>query len=255
MKNNRSSVITWGVIIGLLLFSALLTALWPQISGRLSGLDIAPGLTSGERSVPPPVQEESIHLDSLPIPLPAALQDVVLSPLMVMGILAALVIGSVLVVGGGLAFTYAMLDRQAVSLKEDEAFRQTAATIEKKEKERLKKIQQEQPANPIPEHNRPRWSAVSTSLIIILFAIYIGHALARTFAPGILPDPATVRLVVWSLVIVAAFFSLLAFRPQSLQQLESSEDLSIPWGIIWVIVTGAIVVGLGSGIVMILAAG
>jgi hypothetical protein len=164
------------------------------------------------------------------------------------GIVAALVIGT----GVVLAFAYTLLDKQVTALSEDEEVQAQLAALNERDKEKMKQLSEARSVHPIPEHKMPRWSVLSTSLIILLFVVFFGMLINVTFVPEGQYEISG-RLVNSSLPVVGGFLvvaiALLIWRmrPQSLDGFEATDSASIPWDFIWVLLSGLLVVGLGIG--------
>ena len=97
------------------------------------------------------------------------------------------------------------------------------------------------PADPIPSHELPRWSVASTSIIFFFFAMLIGAMLAATFG-------GPVGSTGWIFGAVALVLCLFYFRPTTLSAVDLKDYNTTNWGIIWVIVSGAVFVGIGLGV-------
>lgn len=256
MSKNRSSLITWAVVVGLLLFAAIASA----VSGNLSLPSPSLGeggieLGGGGISLPLPESETAaISLDFLPIP---GLNELSLNPYLAMLILGALFAGPIVIGGATLAFLVRLADRRVEGVKSSEAYTGAVQTLEARDKELLKSYKAAQPANPIPSHERPRWSAASSMMLFALFAIFLGFALANTFVEGGVVQQgdeltSVNSIVIWLLLAGALLFGLVFLRPQSMARVDGSDQLPIPWGMVWSIIAGVIILGLGSGLIVFL---
>ena len=257
---------TWALIIGLLLFSALASVAWPTIQEQLDlddveGVYATPALDgleveSGELVT---IQLEDYLLGEVLVeaPLISELDGRQVHPLLLSGILAVIMFGALFAVGLPLALIYVGLERQTVALKDDESFQAKRAEMEKRQQEEIKALEESQPPDPIPDHERSRWSVVSTSAVIIMFVVFIGFALADTFYPDrevqfysdVLVNPALP--VVGVLVLITILGLIAYFRPTGGQLVSAeSDDSPIPWATIWVVVSGLIFLGIGIGLML-----
>jgi len=199
----------WAALIVLLVAFGLFAALWPSLSG-LAGS----GVSSGPRTklpnetqpivvaLPPTIQVPGLEIADMvsypgpeinvslpPMEIPGIIvvetQTIIfVEPIVAVIVVAALVIG--LVVMTGLAFTgiYILLSRLVTRTEAKESFQEHKNTLVQKEKEELKELREGRGAAPPPENPvMPRWSAVSTGLIISMFVIFGGMVLASTFYP------------------------------------------------------------------------
>lgn len=257
---------TWALIIGLLLFSGLATVAWPSIQGRfeldLEGLDAAPAvggldIETGDMVT---IELEDYLLGEVLVqaPLIGRLDGMEVNPLVLTAVLTVIMFGALFAMAIPLALIYVRLDRETVALKEDEAFQAKQAELEKRQKEEIKALAESQPPDPIPDHERSRWSAVSTAGIFLLFVIFAGFALADTFFPerevqfysDALVNPA---LPLVGVLTVITLLGLIAyFWPRGGAALVSAEgdDRPIPWGTLWVVVSGLIFLGIGIGLML-----
>lgn len=240
------------IILAILVGTALVTAVWPLLT------------TSPEGRIPAPAPEVPMLEINVPPFLVNALG--INSPLIVNGfiavaVLAALIIGAVVVMGGGLAFLYTLLTRQTVAIEASEEFKANQAALEQREAERIKRLRAERKPAPMPSHKMPRWSAVSTSLAILLFVVFFGFILNSVFFPhgeiivtlGNVPRIInSAWFVVGGLVLLTLPFLLWYIRPARLEQAESTDNAGVPWDFIAVLLTGLLVVGLGIGFVVYL---
>lgn len=253
------TVRTWLIVVGLLLFSGLASLVWVTLSneGGLPGLELdGLGLDlSIEVGEPITIQLDQYLLGEVLVEAPVLkeLQGREVSPLVLAGILTAVTIGGLLVVGVPLAFIYSMLDNQTERVKEDPEFQEQQAALNKKETERLRAVNEEQPPTPTPSHEMPRWARASTALIILFFVILVGYALADAFFPGgevnlggAIVDPAIIVAGVLGLVTIIALIPTMRSRPVA--ESDEADDGRIPWGAIWVAITGFIFLGIGMGL-------
>lgn len=259
---------TWLIIIGLLLFSGLASLVWINVSeggGIDLGLDQA--LAISPRSVAVEDELITIQLDQyllgevlVTIPGLRELNGVQVHPLVIAGILTAVTVGGLLAVGLPLAFIFARLEQQTAAVKEDAEFQEKQSNLENREKERLRELTEKQPPDPIPSHEMPRWATISTSLIILFFVILVGYALADTFYPSgeirlandVLLNPALP--VAGGLGLIALLILGAAISRRSpgdgAAEVDAGDDVAIPWGAIWVIISGLIFLGIGTGLML-----
>lgn len=268
------SLRTWLIIIGLLLFSGLASLAWVALSdGAAAGIDL--GLDQVlDIGVGNEVETEeelvTIQLDQyllgevlVTIPGLRELNGVEVHPLVIAGILTAVTLGGLLVMGLPLALIFVRLERETETVKEDPQFQEKKSSLENREKEQLRELTEKQPPGPIPSHEMPRWATISTSLIVLFFVILLGYALADTFYPGgeiqlangqllhpALPVAGAMGLV--TLLILAATIG--RRRAGDDVEVEAGDDAAIPWGAIWVIVSGLIFLGIGTGLMLAIRA-
>ena len=257
---------TWLIVGGLLLFSGLASLAWVALSGQENGQGLAaPNLGLDLGLELDPGEQVTIQLDKyllgevlVEAPLLRELQGQEVSSLVLAAILAAVTIGGLLAVGVPLGLVYMMLDRQAEQVKEDSEFQEKQSALAQKERERLRTLNEAKPPTPVPSHQMPRWAVASTSLIILFFVIMVSYALADTFytdgdvnlGSNIFVSPALILSAVLGIVTVIALAGTLGRRADGLEDNDEADRGRIPWGAIWVALTGFIFLGLGTGLML-----
>lgn len=255
---------TWAFIIGLLLFSALASFAWPVIQEELDfdfeGVYATPTMEGleVEGSELVTIQLEGYLLGEVLVeaPLIGELDGMEVHPLVLGGILAAIFIGALFLMALPLALVYVFLDRRTVALRADEEYQEKVALIEKQQKEELKVLEEKQP--PVPPRPEPEgWSVVSMSAFVLLFMAIAGFALADTFYGDqevefyseALVNPA--GPLVGVLLILTFLGLVFYYRPRRGELVAAeSEESAIPWGTIWVVVSGLIFLGIGIGLML-----
>lgn len=239
---------TWGVVIGVLLVTGILAATWPLILGLLT--ELMP--TSAVPRLEPQVFE--INVPPLPVVLTDGLSLSLAGWQVILGI-AVVVIGLVAVTGFVIALINVFLSRLSTAVVESESYQKSEAELQKKEKAKLRQLQDGRASDSEQQNDYSRWNVVATSLAILMFAAFAGFLVADTF----FPDRYVVRndqVVNITLIIVGIFVltSLLVLlwrlNPQRLEAAEEQDTGGIPWDTIVVIVSGVLVVGLGIGLVI-----
>lgn len=274
--NSNSGLRNWIIIIVLLAAFALVTAVW---SGLVSNAP-TPSLSVGGSDLDTsaiPVETEDIDFEIKPIQwtmsfptlfgieIPGfditvfpgyAIDDI--NPLVAIGVLFGLVIVGIGVIGGAIATPILLLSRTVTNVKESESFQESEQRLANAEKALIKDLNEGRSIR-ADDHVRPRWSAISTSLIILMFAWFVALVLNGTFFPegftflGGDPDRylRTTPLFVWITLGATALALIAWMRPKSLQSAESAESeggvSAIPWDTIAVMMTGLVIVGLGIG--------
>jgi len=265
---------TWLVIIGLLLFSGVASVLWlsagdVDIGGSgLLNLEEALAL-GGSEEVEPEVEPVIIQLDEyllgevlVDAPLLRELNGVEVHPLVLTGVLTAIFLGLLVAFGVPLGLIYIKLDEQAETVKEDPDFQAAKQRLEEREKEWRKQQEEEQPSASASDEassdGRSFSFVFTSSATAFLFAIFVSFALAETFFPegeillgsGALLDPVVPIMAV--MLLITALILLAIFRPRGASALaeEDGDDRPIPWGTIWVILTGLVFVGIGTGLML-----
>lgn len=259
--NRNESWRTWAVIIGILVVSALASAVWPWLRSQTGGA-----------SVTVPVETEDIVIAIPPLPdlLPgaAAINEALPDqlgpwhPMLAVAILTGLVLVPIVLTGALLAGVYTFLDKQANRVKSAEAYQAAQVELQKLEQERIKEMRADHPAPARPKVvGTPRWSVVATILLIFTFVYLATFMVADTVIgtpewnwSGRLLDP--VSIISWVASLLAVVAAVMVFRRQELGAIDSGETdyHPVPWGWVWVILSGMLVLGLGLGLIIVFSA-
>ncbi len=239
--SGKESVRNGIIVIVLLIGFGIISAVWPLLAG-----------TSGQSHTRVPVESEHIEL-TLPF---GEQQEISLTSLQAMGILAGVTI--VLIGGGGVTFALVsrLLSGQTDAVLESEAYKNNVTALTNRESERLKTMQEGRKSQGMPEHKMPRWSMASTTLIILMFAAFFGFIINGTFYPENELKMASGRVMnsLWITVgipvLLALLIALWRIRPQRLETAVATDSAAIPWDFIAVLLTGLLIVGLGIGLMV-----
>lgn len=249
---------TWLIVIGLLVFAAVASVAWPAI---VDSLDLGFDLPGG----PSVAGELETELEAVPLPdwmagLPGveavADDEGRVNPWLVLAVVGALVTGLILGTGLVMGLVLRLLDRFTRNVKEDPAYNEQAAALAQREKEQLRQLAQSRPPTPSPDHERPRWSLVATSLLILFFVFLAGFALSDTFYgggdvelfEGRWGNPALP--LAGGLALVALLILIGTVRVRRGRTLDGNENAPVSWSLIWVIVSGFIFLGIGIGLTL-----
>jgi hypothetical protein len=236
---------TWGLVIGLLLFGVVALIGWQWLDQPRAGAG-DPHVTLPPAQVPP-------------LEFRFADQTFEFEPFQALALLTVLVLAPLALFAAGLAGVFLLLDRQTEQVKEAPEFQASLAQLNQRETEHIKKLRagratKSAPAEPV----MPRWAAISTSTIVVLFVMFLAFMMGRVFLPpetywrGNLWDPAV--LLMWGAALVTAVIMVLLLRGRvrALVASDDAEEAPPPWGWIWVIITGLLIVGVGTGVSLII---
>ncbi|MDX1616461.1 MAG: hypothetical protein R3300_19280 [Candidatus Promineifilaceae bacterium] len=267
---------TWAIVVALLLFAGVASAVVPFL---LEEIDLGGSESLSIEEEPEPIvimiEDYVLGQELLGLPLlgqPAnlpvigevgPLDGLELSQFQATGILLAIVLFVTVAAGVPLAFIYVRLDNTVDDVLEDESFSEARSALQEKEKAKLKERQEGQPAQVgQPEDRRARWAAFLTSLIVLLFAWFSAAGIGRAIygeeeivLNGNLVSPAstfTLIVVAVTAVILIIYYSQ---RDPAEVDLEESDRQPVNWGWLWVILSGVLIVGVGTGLAFALTAG
>jgi hypothetical protein len=240
---NRS-LITWGIILAILIGSGVLTILLPALLG-------------GDAATPLPSTPSSV---TIPLPVPiGGRSELTLLSWQIMLALALLVPALVIGAGLTLALVYIVLSRLVARNADSSDQQQNAAALQKRQDERIKRMRETRPTSRAPESTWRRWSVITTAAVILMFVAFGAFLIASMLfpAPQIVRQDNIVNivsLIVLGSLLMALIVMIFSLRADRLAAIDRTENLSIPWDFIAVIITGLVVVGLGIGVIAILNA-
>ena len=265
----------WVVILGLLLFSAVASAIWLSLeegaevdaeageepAGPLADFEF-PELPLGDE---PPEGETDVVVIELEeyflgealvaLPLIQNLDGMELSPIVVTLILTAIFIGGLLAMGVPLAFIYARLDQETVEVKADPEYQEAVSELEERERAELKELGERQAGAGPPERETASFSW-GNMLYALLFVMSVGFALADALVPGgevelaglALESTIIFPLMLGLLTLLVFLFIYRRPRPVTEEAAPAEDEAGIPWATIWVIISGLIFLGIGTGL-------
>lgn len=270
MERNESRM-TWAIIIGLIVVGGLASAVWPAISAQLN-IGRSGELAAARPEPEPIVIEVEDHLlgeDLLGVPiigdfLSNTIDGVVLSQPVAIGILVAVTVGSLVIMGVPLAFIYARLESSAASIQEDEGYKAAVSTLEKRQQAELKERQQASPSRTgVGEAGSRRNFAYTMAFLGIVFAWVVGAVLGHAAyggelietSGGQLMNPVSIISLIVLVVALAGYFIYFRFirKPEEIDP-AATDYAPVSWGWVWVIISGLLVVGVGTGLALNLIA-
>lgn len=232
MKVNRT-VLGWGAIIALIIVSGILSALWPTISGGLTGGTGPSGGGGGGPSV-----DTAIGSVALPNNLPL-IGGVVLNEVALLALLTALVFGGIAVSGLILWFLYVRLDRVVVSTKSAQSYTSGVSALQNRTQAQIKELTKRQPPDGVPDHDESRWLVISSALTIGLLMMFLGAAFADEFAGG--SNQFNIAL---GFGIVGSLIGFALLNVNRVRAAAANENKPLPGSALWIVVTGLLVLGL-----------
>lgn len=240
------------IIIGLIVLSAILTITWRTVSGGLMSGGQTSGPTGTAVNIPTePVEAVVLDLEGLfpslapdyffKVPAIEELNGEAYNPFVILGILTAVAFGGIIAVGLLLMFITRAADRTLTRVKEDQDYIKAVNNMEKGQQEYFREKNKIAPPNPKPSGVMPRWSALSTALVATALAFFFGTVVGANISEG-------AQQIFGNVFAVATFaITFYLVRPTNVFELDKTDYNRTPWSTIWVILSGAVVVGLGMG--------
>lgn len=242
---NRQSWLTWGIIIALIIGSALLTVAWPAFSGMLGG--------GGSSEVRAPSENITI-----PLPVPVGGRNELSAPpwAWVAG-LGFFIIGGIVTTAIVLALINYLVSRLVTKTVTDPGYQAEAAALQKKVDGKLKVQKAERPVHSIPDRTWQRFAAVTTTLSVLLFTMFGAYLVVRTFFPTgqmIQPDGLVniTSIVLWIVAALTVVGMILWLRGNRLARATRGDNAALPWDFVMVVLTGLLIVGLGIGFIALI---
>jgi hypothetical protein len=255
---NSASWLTWIIVAGLLIFAGIASAVVPLVIDEIQGSeDSAVQLESGPTETKVDISELPF-VGSLVVEI-GFIQDNIQGRTITLLQAFGIILGAVLVGVGALAVPLAgitmVYSRQLNKVTSDESYQTAVSEIERREKEFVKSMAEQQPPK---TEDDPQVRSLSSALIIGFLIVTLVWITAYTVGVSILEggtwDLFGLELSAGAfsglVALITAIILIPVFRsrhPVSYEEPES-ENEPVNWGTIWVIVTGFIVVGIGAGI-------
>ena len=248
--------INWLVTIVLLVVFAMAAVILLSVS---PSLDLFGGGSSTQ--VPREVEPIVINLPPLPVAPPEVSlpglevnsQMIVIEPVVALISLTLFVLGGIIITGIIITVLYTFLDKLRHKTVDSDEYKEHELALTNKEKEYFKEVRQGREAQSAPEDpGMPRWSAVSTSIVILIFVALTGMVISLTFWPHwieIIDD--TLRApgiaVIGVLCLITLIILIWRMSPAKIEKVESSDSQGIPRDTLAIILTGVLILGLGIG--------
>ncbi len=244
-----------------MIVGAILSVAMPSISANFAPA----GNTSSSSGVSIPRETAAIELpasETLKSRLPALMlsedgESIEINPWLALAALAGATIAGIAIIGGGLSFITRLLDRQTADLKASEEYQSSVKAFAAAEKERLKAINADAPLTVKTDEDyvEPRWSVFSTAGILLTFVAFAATAVASNFFPeGEMHlfgrQWNAIGFFILAGVLIALGFMLAYLRFSALDAINDEEAAAIPWDLIYLLITGFVVIVGGVGLLL-----
>ena len=242
----------WLGIIAVLIFSGLMAAFWPSISENLFSALGSVGLSSGG-GTPTPAETVSFP----PLPVPGLQAGITLTSVQILIGLSFLVIGAVAVTGIIFAIVNVLLSRWVTNVKTSDKYQEGTTALDQREKAELAEEREAHPADKTQQKDYSHWAVFATSMAILFFAVVIGYLVSFTIFPSgqIVNQDQIVNItaiISGAIFLLTLLYLLLRMDRERLDEINAKAQAGVPWDAFVVILLGALVLGLGIGIVIFL---
>lgn len=237
----------WLGILAILIFSGLMAAFWPTISENLfSALGSMGG--GGGMSVP---------AETVTLPVPGVEGGVTLTSVQILLGLGFIVVGVVVVTGIIMGIVNVIVSRWITNVETSETYQEGTAALEQRESAELTAKREAQPADTSQQNDYSRWSVIATSMAILFFAVVLGYLFGYTLFPsGQIANEEQIinitAIITGAFFLITLLYLLLRMDKERLNEINARANAGIPWDAFVVISLGALVLGLGIGLVIFL---
>jgi len=258
----------WGfplIIIAVLLVTGLLTVLVPSITRGISNSMASGSSHSTPIEIPSqPVYQENVRIDVdgyiigeelVKIPVLEEFNkrteaERTYTSISLLGVITAIVIGGLIAFTIPIAGLVYLGSRTTTVNNENESYGASVSNLENKASAWYKEENKLKPVTGKPEtHERPSRDGWAAGFIVIFMAYFFGYVMGEGISVGLGGTAGTLCFI---LAVIGSYFY---FRPTRMVEVESTSNGSINYGTVWVVLSGAIVMGLGIGLMYVVMSG
>ncbi|MEM9777051.1 MAG: hypothetical protein AAF902_20905 [Chloroflexota bacterium] len=258
----------WGfplIIVTVLIVTSLLTVLVPNIvrgvGVLLSGAGSSEGAPVSIPSEPSEFGEVTLDVDGYLlgeelVKIPALgeyssldVEERTYSSLSILAIITAIVVGGLIAFTIPIAGLVYLGSRSVNNSLDDTETKAKSAALENKLKEHFKEENKIKPMTPKPAHYRPRRDAYAAAGIVLFMAYFFGYVMGEGVSAG---SGSTIGLIAFIFALIGSYFY---FRPARIEAVDGTEYGSINYGTVWVALSGALMMGIGVGLMYIVMSG
>ena len=250
---------TWGIVIGLLIFTGLASAAFLWFSSQEESQSDSEVAAADRETEPITISVGDYVLGDELLSIPFISENIEgrqINPWLV--VIASFAVVAALVGGIGLflALLSMITSRQVSKVYADEGFHASVAKLSQQDKDSLQGKQESRPiaTTPAPER-RLRWSLITTALLIVILVWAAGLVYGVAFLGdttwnilGAEVDAASlINLLLVATTIVIIAVTIRAHEPGELDS-SKTDDNPVNWNYVWIILSGALILGVGAGL-------
>jgi hypothetical protein len=257
--NRSDSWKTWGIIIGLLLFTGVASAAWLWFSNQEDEQSASQVAKIEKETEPITISfgdyvlgKELLGIDFVS----EKIEGTQINPWLVVAAAAGIVTVFVGGIGLFLALITVITSRQVSKVYADEGFQTARVELNRRDAESLKGKQEtrSQAASPGPQR-RLRWSVAVNSILVLLLVWIAGLIFGVAFFGDTTWDIAGLSVsavAILNLVLIVISLIVLALTIRSREpddlDLSKTDNNPVNWSYVWVVLSGALIFGLGAGL-------
>ena len=258
----------WGfplIIVAVLLVTGLLTVLVPTITRSIGSSMSGGGSHSTPIDIPaPPVYQENVRIDVDGYITDESLIEVLAlgefssrseaertyTSLSLLGVITAIVIGGLIAFTIPIAGLVYLGARSTTANNENESYEASVTAINNKTSAWYKEQNKLKPVTGKPDtHERPSRDGWAAGFMVVFMSYFFGYAMGEGISVGL---GGTMGAIFFFAAIIGSYFY---FRPARMEAVESTSYGTVNYGTIWVVLSGAIVMGLGIGLMYVVLNG
>jgi hypothetical protein len=253
---------TWLLVVALLIFAGVASAVVPFLLDQ-AGDTAKPDTERAETVITIDVEEYVIgdKLNEIGF-IKKYIDGRRLTSWQAFGMLSGFTLVSIGGAGLVLALVSMLFSRQVSSVLSDEGYKAAQAKLTKRDQASVKSLMQERASSEPESGSRAYWPVVVTSSLVLLIVWVVGIVLGNSILEGATWSIANTTInvstiVTATLLLIAGLVIVLITRQRGPGGIygDSTDGMPVNWGIIWVIVSGMLTVGLGTGISVALQSG
>lgn len=260
---NRSTWLTWAVVAALVIFAGFASAIVPFV---IDGLQADDEAEIAQETQP---NEAAVDVGQLPfigevlVDIPF-IQEYIQGRIISLFQAFALMTGVILIAVGGLGLVIAgamlLIGRMVTKVESAESYQEAVTGLDRRQQELLKERRSKQPTAPPtdPERSARGFAYVFSFLILVMVWISVlgfSYSLFKDVVWDIfgLEISASVGLAILAGLVTIIVLALTWGRRDPLEVAEPKSDYNpVNWGMVWVLITGLLIVGLGTGVAIAL---
>ncbi|MGH2536170.1 MAG: hypothetical protein ACRDHL_02120 [Candidatus Promineifilaceae bacterium] len=254
------SIKTWSIIIALLIFAGIASAVLPFVVNTvIEERAAAPVIPRETEDIVIEVEDFVLGEDLLKIPFVANnVQGLEIPQWLALAGLIFLIGGGMVAMGVPIGLLLFFLGRTTRRMQAGEAYQQAQSELAKKESAQLGRMREGHPVTgPSAPEEHAGWSRTATGIVLVLFVWMIAAAIAiaiygdqTLYVGGNALDP--VQLISVGALLFSAVVAYFTFRNVRPIEFDASpaEHRPVTWGWLWVILSGFLILGLGVGVAL-----
>ncbi len=254
---------TWLLVAALLIFAGVASAVVPFLFDQFGGESETETLRESHPAATTIDVSQLPFIGEVLVEIPFIAENIQGQPITLVQA-AGIALGVVLISVGGLGILITVItllfSKLVTKVYAEDSYQESTAKLEQQQKDSIKSLGADRPmAEPVAPERRARGSMLVFAFIVVLlvwitsllFGVGLFQGETISIANVDISAIVFISLVTILITIVVLYFLLRHRDPVELESPES-DNYPVNWGTIWVIVTGMLIVGLGTGLAIAL---